>query len=554
MTENHLDVQHQHHGHIGTLNSNNSHRDHLHQNDAPQENFIRRQGRNQSQNIGLIDSVVGRTGATTRTARILNLFERTRNGYVALAGWEDEFREFSRQPSRSHVDQHEENEDFGAEVEQKEDDYINRLNKEQPSQNSSAPDSTGSNASNTTATSTSVAAASVSAHRAASPSVSHDDMDRLSATPATSAGHESRAQNNHAEATATATTVFHQDVVPQSSLPSADDLVDAATSGCQRSATTSNSTPQEHVTFLTYRHDQHSTDDSRRVRIPLNQRLVVTIPRGEFALKSINAASTTRDNTVESVHQEVAIMRRLCSQQNPEKRCPFIVDFYFAARDTPSNFLIGMEPCEGGDLFSLMHTQDHISVSDITFFISEIAMGLQFLHDRNVLHADIKPENIGLTATGHVRLLDFGLSRVLHPQFDLNTENGHLEVQTCSGTLAYAAPEVLMRHKHGFESDWWSLGVVLYEMFFGCWPWEGETRQHTCDLICASPLTIPQGEDSSWAQSEVFDLASRLLVKDPTHRLGWTSGLREIKEHTLFSVVDWNRLGRQEYLAPFIVS
>ncbi|GBG26999.1 Protein kinase, putative [Hondaea fermentalgiana] len=280
------------------------------------------------------------------------------------------------------------------------------------------------------------------------------------------------------------------------------------------------------------------------------------------------------------VTREISVLRHL---GKTPARSPFVIDFYFASQDA-NRFFIGMEPCLGGDLFTLMQDEE-LAFPDILFYAVEISLGLQFLHENHILHADIKPENIGLTSSGHVRILDFGLSVVLDPEADFNVETGRLEVRTSSGTLAYAAPEVLQRDKHGCESDWWSLGVLMYEMLFGGWPWHiPHDPQETCNLICVAPLQLPpelmlydandddsdadddnheqvfapnnaqadtEHDDLDLAETSAFDLISRLLVKEPSARMGWANGLEDLKAHPFFYGIDWDVAAHQGYAAPF---
>ncbi|GBG30012.1 Protein kinase, putative [Hondaea fermentalgiana] len=276
------------------------------------------------------------------------------------------------------------------------------------------------------------------------------------------------------------------------------------------------------------------------------------VSKGNFVLKlqrrnaSESGMHVVGDENVHQAENEIDIMRHLDAEPS---KCKFIVEFLFGTC-TPQVSYIGMEHCRGGDLFSLLASCDSLLIGDVIHYAVEIAIGIQYLHDRNIIHADLKPENIGLTASGHVRLLDFGLSVLLDEERDRNPENGRLEVVTSSGTIFYSAPEILRRECHGIETDWWSYGVLIFEMLFGSWPWDGVDAQETCNLICCTPLPSPQDLGAEALDAD-WDLIEKLLVKPRSERLGYNKGLEDIKTHALFASVDWDLAAREGYLAPF---
>lgn len=265
---------------------------------------------------------------------------------------------------------------------------------------------------------------------------------------------------------------------------------------------------------------------------------LMDISGGEFVIKSRQKNSK---QNVQQIETEMRVMRQLAAS-------PFIVDLYLTMEDE-TQVTLGMQYCQGGDLFSLLAHQDILSLTDVTFYAAEIALAIQHMHNFNILHADLKPENIGITASGHVRLLDFGLSVFLDEEGTPNPSNGRLEVITGAGTIYYSAPEILCRAPHGKESDWWSFGVLLYEMLYGTWPWAVDDVQATCELICRAPL-LPCADDIS-TKSIDWDIVRKLLTKSRTLRLGYISGLDEVSQHPFFNCVDWFRLSEQAYLPPF---
>ncbi|GBG27384.1 Protein kinase, putative [Hondaea fermentalgiana] len=233
----------------------------------------------------------------------------------------------------------------------------------------------------------------------------------------------------------------------------------------------------------------------------------------------------------------------------------FVIKLLFVNDEGPHAPLrFGLEFCPAGDLFTLIREQD-LSEVDIAFYVAEIAVALEYVHAHGIVHGDLKPENVCIAANGHIRLIDFGVSsRILDasPDDDLQfVERGKRLVVTSSGTLDYASPEQIMRMLHSFEADWWSLGVVLYEMIFGDVPFTNPDREACAVDICTVPIAFPSDVEASDA---VCHLTSCLLHKDRRHRLGFAAGLAELQNHPFFSWVDWNILEIQGYQPPFLVS
>jgi serine/threonine protein kinase len=258
-------------------------------------------------------------------------------------------------------------------------------------------------------------------------------------------------------------------------------------------------------------------------------------PLETVAIKAIDPAR---------VGAELAITRRVCAGD----ASPFVVQLVFVAATSRCVF-VGMEFCSGGDLYKLMSSEE-LRPADVLFYACEIGEALRHVHARDVLHCDIKPENVGLGADGHLRLYDFGQSRVLCEE-DRNPRTGRREVVTHSGTLPYCCPEVLRRAPHSYESDWWSFAVLVYEMFFGCLPWHTEDDIDTCELICTAELELPH--EGPPADDLCWDLVQQMLRKNRDARLGYPGGWSDIKQHAWFAKVDWDKCRARKYAAPFLV-
>ncbi|KAI3965471.1 hypothetical protein MKW92_042780 [Papaver armeniacum] len=278
-----------------------------------------------------------------------------------------------------------------------------------------------------------------------------------------------------------------------------------------------------------------------------------------FAIKVLKKADMIRKNAVESILAERNI---LISVRNP-----FVVRFFysFTCRD---NLYLVMEYLNGGDLYSLLRNLGCLEEEMARIYIAELVLALEYLHSMNVIHRDIKPDNLLIARDGHIKLTDFGLSKVglINSTDDLsgpaNTSLGdnepkHSEQQTAKreqrqkqsavGTPDYLAPEILLGMGHGTTADWWSVGVILFELLVGVPPFNAETPQQIFDNIMNRDIPWPYVPEEM--SHEAFDLIDQLLIENPVQRLGAT-GAREVKRHPFFKDINWDTLARQK--AAFI--
>lgn len=219
---------------------------------------------------------------------------------------------------------------------------------------------------------------------------------------------------------------------------------------------------------------------------------------------------------------------------------PFIVFLYFAFQDDKQLYFI-TEFAQGGELFYHLKKERFFDNEKTKFYIAEIVLALGFLHKNNFLYRDLKPENILLDKNGHVKLTDFGLSKVL-------LEKTNDRAYTICGTPQYLAPEIVKCKGYDKTVDWWSLGVLMYEMLSG-----------------RLPLKIPKGKplDYSYYKQKIDmpnnftedakQILLELLSVEPKKRLGYgPDGLKNIKKHPYFKEIDWEKLEKREILPPFV--
>lgn len=218
------------------------------------------------------------------------------------------------------------------------------------------------------------------------------------------------------------------------------------------------------------------------------------------------------------------------------KKNPFIVDLLYAT-NIDDYFVMLMEYVPGGELFSWIKKFKSFDTSTVQFYGAQICLALEFLHSRGIIYRDLKPENLLLNADGYIKFTDFGFSKQTEISF------------TFCGTPEYMAPEQLVQctnEGHGKEVDYWSLGIILYEMYVGAPPFYGRDVFSIYDRILNNEVYFPEGFDST-----LKDLIFRLTHKDKAKRLGARTGVNEIMEHDFFKNVDWDGIYRKEVKEPF---
>ncbi|KAF1842470.1 Pkinase-domain-containing protein [Cucurbitaria berberidis CBS 394.84] len=217
----------------------------------------------------------------------------------------------------------------------------------------------------------------------------------------------------------------------------------------------------------------------------------------------------------------------------------FIVGLKFSFQ-TPSDLYLVTDYMSGGELFWHLQREGRFQEARAKFYIAELILALQHLHDHNIVYRDLKPENILLDANGHIALCDFGLSKA-----NL-TENA--TTNTFCGTTEYLAPEVLL-DEHGYTKmvDFWSLGVLVFEMCCGWSPFYAEDTQQMYKNIAFGKVRFPRDALST----EGRNFVKGLLNRNPKHRLGATRDAEELKAHPFFSDVDWEALAKKNVVPPF---
>ncbi|XP_048353520.1 microtubule-associated serine/threonine-protein kinase 3 isoform X2 [Sphaerodactylus townsendi] len=267
--------------------------------------------------------------------------------------------------------------------------------------------------------------------------------------------------------------------------------------------------------------------------------------RQRFAIKKINKQNLVLRNQIQQVFVERDI---LTFAENP-----FVVSM-FCSFETRRHLCMVMEYVEGGDCATLLKNMGPLPVDMARLYFAETVLALEYLHSYGIVHRDLKPDNLLITSMGHIKLTDFGLSKIGLMNMTTNLYEGHIEKdmrefvdkQVC-GTPEYIAPEVILIQGYGKPVDWWAMGIILYEFLVGCVPFFGDTPEELFGQVISDEILWPEGDEQLPADAQ--DLITRLLRQCPLERLG-TGGVHEVKHHTFFRGLDWNGLLRQK--AEFI--
>ncbi len=245
-----------------------------------------------------------------------------------------------------------------------------------------------------------------------------------------------------------------------------------------------------------------------------------------YALKTIRKAHIISRSEVAHTLAERSVLAQINN--------PFIVPLKFSFQ-SPEKLYLVLAFVNGGELFHHLQREQRFDVSRARFYTAELLCALECLHGFNVVYRDLKPENILLDYSGHIALCDFGLCKL-----DMKDED---RTNTFCGTPEYLAPELLLGQGYNKTVDWWTLGVLLYEMLTGLPPYYDENTNEMYRKILSEPLHFPGPEIVPPAAK---DLLIQLLDRNPATRLG-AKGPSEIKAHQFFNAIDWRKLLQRKY-------
>ncbi|XP_065605589.1 protein kinase C delta type isoform X1 [Cyrtonyx montezumae] len=246
-----------------------------------------------------------------------------------------------------------------------------------------------------------------------------------------------------------------------------------------------------------------------------------------FAIKALKKDVVLIDDDVECTMVEKRVLA--LAWENP-----FLTHLYCTFQTKDHLFFV-MEFLNGGDLMFHIQDKGRFDLYRATFYGAEILCGLQFLHSKGIIYRDLKLDNVMLDKEGHIKIADFGMCK----------ENvvGENKASTFCGTPDYIAPEILQGLKYTFSVDWWSFGVLLYEMLIGQSPFHGDDEDELFESIRVDTPHYPR-----WITKESKDILEKLFERDPTRRLGVTGNIRD---HPFFKTINWVTLEKREVEPPF---
>ena len=250
-----------------------------------------------------------------------------------------------------------------------------------------------------------------------------------------------------------------------------------------------------------------------------------------YAMKSLKKDVLLDMDQVQSTILEKKILQSLDH--------PFLVGMVFCFQTEERIYFI-MPFIRGGELFQHLRKEKFFKEDKARFYAASMGIALEYLHNHGIVYRDIKPENILIGEDGYLKLIDFGMAKML---------KGNEKAMSFCGTPEYLAPEIITGEGHNRAADWWSYGILLFEMLCGIPPFYCENTERMYDLITNAELRFPKRIQLS---ENAKDLIKKLLIKKQDKRLGVEKGFEEIKSHPFFQGFDFDALLAKKLEAPFI--
>ncbi|KAL7310039.1 hypothetical protein PS15m_010847 [Mucor circinelloides] len=251
-----------------------------------------------------------------------------------------------------------------------------------------------------------------------------------------------------------------------------------------------------------------------------------------YALKYINKTKCIQMRAVENIISE----RRLLEQIS----CNLIVNMRYAFQDDDNLFMI-LDLMLGGDLRFHLDRLGVMPEEYVRFYAAEVAVSLHYLHSLNIIHRDLKPDNILLDEQGHAHLTDFNIATII---------NNAKPLTSVAGSFAYIAPEVLQKRGYLTSVDWWSLGIVIYELLFGKRPFRGKSNDALQHAILHDNVHFPENHKLS---PQAIDFIKCLLTRDIKSRIGvGKQGFQRLMRHPWFNGIPWELLEPKQVEPPFV--
>uniref|UniRef100_A0A1B6DGN0 cAMP-dependent protein kinase n=1 Tax=Clastoptera arizonana TaxID=38151 RepID=A0A1B6DGN0_9HEMI len=246
-----------------------------------------------------------------------------------------------------------------------------------------------------------------------------------------------------------------------------------------------------------------------------------------YAIKILNKNYLLEKLMVNSTMNEKKILQSI--------NFPFLVSLDYFFVDFKNIYFV-MPFITGGEFHQYLLGVGEINENDAKFYSSQMVLAIEYLHFLGLAHRDIKPENVLLDSTGYIKITDYSFCKKLC-----------FRTWSFVGTPYYMAPEILNEKGYDSSVDWWSLGIIIYEMVFGQVPFYDENISLVYNMIKNNSFYIPLK-----FSKELTNLLEKLLTKDPSKRLGnLKNGAKDVKEHQWFTGIDWKLILNRKIQAPF---
>jgi len=214
---------------------------------------------------------------------------------------------------------------------------------------------------------------------------------------------------------------------------------------------------------------------------------------------------------------------------------PFIFQFYGAFQDKTYIYFL-TEFLVGGELYTLLKKKKTFEENEVQFYSACVISAFKYMHAQKIAFRDLKPENLVLDALGYVKIIDFGFAKKIEGK-----------AWTVCGTPDYIAPEIIGNEGHDWAVDYWSLGVLIFELKMGKAPFKGSTSIEKFEAIRIGRFSMPL-----FLNKNVADIIRKLLKANPSKRLGKTKGgVDAIMAHKFFRKFDWDALDKQTLIPPY---
>ncbi|KAH8550690.1 camp-dependent protein kinase 5 [Umbelopsis sp. PMI_123] len=247
-----------------------------------------------------------------------------------------------------------------------------------------------------------------------------------------------------------------------------------------------------------------------------------------YAIKVLKKSEVVRLKQVEHTNNEKHILEAVAH--------PFLVNMWGTFQDDANLYMV-MDYVPGGELFSVLRKSQRFPDHVAKFYAAEVILALEYLHSKDVIYRDLKPENLLLDAQGHLKITDFGFAKHV-PDI----------TWTLCGTPDYLAPEIIQSKGYGKAADWWSLGILIFEMLAGYPPFYDDDHLKLYEKILAGKIKWP-----TYFDPNAKDLLKRLLTPDLSKRFGnLRGGSDDIKRHRWFEGVDFSRVLGRQIRAPYV--